>query len=531
MTRPFSFRSGLLGALSALTAVSLVAGVAAAETKLTAVMHAGVRTLDPVFSTGHITRNHAYMVYDTLLAQDENFEPRPQMADWTVSDDQLIWTFTLREGLTFHDGAPVTAEDAVASLNRWALKDKGGQMILERTASLETKDERTFVWTLTTPFGPMLTMLSKQSTLPTFIMPKRVTETPITEAITDYTGSGPFRFVEADFRPGVSIAYEKFDAYVPRDELASNMAGGKVVKIDRVEWVTMPDEQTALNALIAGEIDYLERVPVDMLPIIEQEESVVAEVREPIGSMTMARMNFMHPPFDNKLVRQAALKAVSQEPLLAAMVGNPEYYKVCGAVLGCGMPLGSEVGADTLTKGGGTEEARKLLEQAGYDGTPVVLLHPTDVATLSTQPIVVAQQLREAGFTVDLQSMDWQSVLARVVKRNVPADGGWHMYITNWIVPEVADPLSFLPLDGRGQKAFVGWPEDPVIEKLKAEYMAATSAEQQRDVAGRIQTHALDEVLLVPLGQFIFPQGRRNGLSGMLPSAVPVFWNIELAAE
>lgn len=335
----------------------------------------------------------------------------------------------------------------------------------------------------------------------------------------------------ADFRPGVSIAYEKFDAYVPRNEPASNLAGGKVVNVDRVEWVTMPDVQTSLNALIAGEIDYMERVPVDMLPIIEQEKTVVAEVREPIGSMTMARMNFMHPPFDNKLIRQAALKAISQEPLLAAMVGNPDYYKVCGAVLGCGMPLGSESGADTLIKGGGIEEAKALLKQAGYDGTPVVLLHPTDVATLSTQPVVVAQQLREAGFTVDLQSMDWQSVLARVVRREPPADGGWNMYITNWIVPESADPLSFMPLDGRGQKAFVGWPDDQQIEDLKAQYMSAASAEDQRAVAERIQTHALDEVLLVPLGQFIFPQGRRDGLKNMIPSAVPVFWNMELAAE
>lgn len=531
MKRQFSFRSSLLCAVTALTAIGVMTGVAAAQTKLTAVMHAGVRTLDPVFTTGHITRNHAYMIYDTLLAQDENFEPRPQMADWTVSEDQLTWTFTLREGLTFHDGAPVTAEDAVSSLNRWAQRDKGGQMILERTASLKAKDERTFVWTLTSPFGPMLAMLSKQSTLPTFIMPKRVAETPITEAITDYTGSGPFRFMAADFRPGVSIAYEKFDAYVPRNEPASNLAGGKVVNVDRVEWVTMPDVQTSLNALIAGEIDYMERVPVDMLPIIEQEKTVVAEVREPIGSMTMARMNFMHPPFDNKLIRQAALKAISQEPLLAAMVGNPDYYKVCGAVLGCGMPLGSESGADTLIKGGGIEEAKALLKQAGYDGTPVVLLHPTDVATLSTQPVVVAQQLREAGFTVDLQSMDWQSVLARVVRREPPADGGWNMYITNWIVPESADPLSFMPLDGRGQKAFVGWPDDQQIEDLKAQYMSAASAEDQRAVAERIQTHALDEVLLVPLGQFIFPQGRRDGLKNMIPSAVPVFWNMELAAE
>ena len=526
-----TFLSPTLGrhALAALIASTALTGAAWAETTVTAVMHSGLRVLDPVITTAHITRDHAYMIYDVLLAQDADFQPQPQMAEFAVSDDKLTYTFTLRDGLKFHDGADVTAEDTVASLKRWAEKDAGGQLIMDRTASLEATDGKTITWTLTEPFAPMLDVLSKQSALPPFIMPARVAETSPDEAITDYTGSGPFRFVDAEFQPGLSVTYEKFEDYKPRDEPASNMAGGKVVKVDKVKWVTMPDMQTAVSALAAGEIDYIEMMQVDLIPILEAEEGVTVEVREPLGMQTMARLNFLHPPFDNKQVREAALKAMSQEPVLAAMIGNPEYYKLCGGVMGCGTILGSETGGESLTAGNGVEDAKALLKEAGYDGTPVVLMQPTDVISLYTQPVVVAQQLREAGFTVDLQPMDWQTLVTRRPSQAAPADGGWNMFITNWMVPEINTPLISAMLNGRGDDAWFGWPDDEGIEKLKEDFIDAEDPEAQKAVAEEIQKHTLDEVLMVPLGQYTLPQARRDTITGILPSPVPVFWNVEKA--
>ncbi|MDO5613902.1 MAG: ABC transporter substrate-binding protein [Paracoccus sp. (in: a-proteobacteria)] len=513
----------LIAALAATTALS---GAAWAETELTAVMHSSLRVLDPVMTTAHITRNHAYMIYDVLIAQDSDFQPQPQMADWAISDDGLTYTFTLRDGLLFHDGAAVTAADAVASLNRWATKDSGGQIIMERTASLEATDDRTITWTLTEPFAPMLDTLSKQSALPPFIMPARVAEGSSDTALTDYIGSGPFRFVESEFNPGVSVTYEKFADYVPRDEPADGMAGGKVVHLDRVTWVTMPDVMTAVNALAGGEIDYIEQVQIDLLPILET-DGVTVETREPLGMQTMARPNFLHPPFDNQQIRQAALKAISEEPVLTAMIGNPEYFEVCGAVLGCGTPLGDETGSESLTAGTGQDEARALLQEAGYDGTPIVLMHPTDVVSLNTQPVVVAQQLRDAGFTVDLQPMDWQTLVTRRASQNAPANGGWNMFITNWMVPEINSPIGNVMLNGRGDDGWFGWPDDAEIEALKAAFIEQTDEQGRREVAGRIQSHVLDNVLLIPLGQYTLPQARRDTITDMLPTPVPVFWNIQ----
>lgn len=509
-----------------LLASTMLTGAAFAETTVRAVMHSGLRVLDPIITTAHISRNHAYMIYDVLIAQDSDFQPQPQMADWSVSDDQLTYTFTLREGLVFHDGEAVTAADAVASLRRWGQKDAGGQVIMDRTDSLEASDDRTITWTLSEPFVPMLDVLSKQSALPPFIMPARVAETSADEAVTDYTGSGPFRFVEAEFQPGLKVVYEKFEDYVPRDEPADWMAGGKVVNVDRVEWISMPDIQTAVNALSSGEIDYIEQMQVDLLPLLEGDPDIVVETRDSAGMQTMTRMNFLHPPFDDQRLRQAAMKAIQQEPVLAAMIGNPDYYAICGAVLGCGTPLASEAGSETLTQGGGMDDARALLEEAGYDGTPVVLMAPTDLVALATQPVVVSQALREAGFNVDMQPMDWQTLVTRRASQAAPAQGGWNIFITNWMVPEISNPISNPMLNGRGDDAWFGWPTDETIESLKLEYISAPDLDAQIAVAERIQTHALENGLLIPLGEYTLPQARRTTITDMLPSPVPVFWNM-----
>lgn len=514
-----------------LMGTSLLANAQESETTLTAVMHSGLRILDPVITTAHITRDHGYMIYDVLTAVDDQFEPQPQMASWKISDDGLTYTFTLRDGLVFHDGAPVTGTDVVASLKRWGKKDSGGQLIFDVTESLESPDEMTVVWKLSKPFSPLLAVISKQSAVPPFIMPARVAETSADETITEYIGSGPFTFNEEEYKPGVNATYEKFDDYVPRPEPASWMAGGKVVNVDKVVWTTMPDALTAINALSAGEIDYLEQVQIDLMPIIASNPDVTIEKRDELGYVTIGRPNHLLPPFDNKLIRQAAMAALDQESMLATMQGDPDYYNVCGAVFGCATPLGDEVGSEVLTGGANVDEAKELLKEAGYDGTPIVLMAPTDVISLINQPVVAAQALREAGFEVDMQAMDWQSVVQRRAQQQPVSEGGWNLFFTNWMVPEISDPLINVMLNGRGDDAWFGWPSDPDIEALRADFVAAADAESQKAVALKIQEHVMDNVNYLMMGEYIIPQARRNTVQNMIPSPVPVFWNMTLEAE
>src|SRR6202521_3745028 len=370
-------------ALSALALSVAPAASAPADAKtLTAVMHSDLRVIDPGFTTAYITRDHGYMVYDTLLAEDANFKIQPQMADWKVSDDKLTYTFTLRDGLKWHDGAPVTAEDCVASLKRWGRNDGMGQKLMDFTASIEATDAKAITLKLKEPYGLVLESIGEPSSLVPFMMPKRGAEAPTDKPLPELIGSGPFKFVPAEFQPGVKAVFEKNKDYVPRKEPPSWTAGGKVVKVDRVEWITMADAQTAVNALQSGDIDFMENPAWDILPVLAANNELKVETLNKLGFQTLGRMKFLYPPFDNVKVRRAAFMAMNQKDVLDALVGNPEYYKVCGAVFVCDTPLASDVGSESLVKGNGMAEAKRLLAQSGYDGTPVVILADTDVVTL-----------------------------------------------------------------------------------------------------------------------------------------------------
>ena len=501
----------------------------AAGKTITAVMHSDLRVLDPGLTTAYITRDHGYMVYDTLLATDSSFMIQPQMAEWKVSDDKLTYTFTLRDGLKWHDGAPVTAEDCVASLKRWAKNDGMGQKLMDFTASLEATDSKTVTLKLKEPYGLVLESIGKPSSLVPFMMPKRLAETPAGKAIAEQVGSGPFKFVQAEFQPGVKAVYEKNADYVPRKEAPSWTSGGKVVKVDRVQWLTMPDAQTAVNALQSGDIDFMENPSFDLLPVLERNKDLKIEALNQLGFQTFGRMNFLHPPFDNVKVRRAAFLAMNQKNVLDALVGDPKYYKICGAVFICDTPLATDVGSESLVKGNGMAEAKKLLAESGYDGTPVVVMAPGDVVALKAQPIVAAQLLREAGFKVDVQATDWQTVVTRRASQKPPKEGGWNMFFTNWVGADAMNPIVNVSISGKGKNGgWFGWPEDARMEAMRDAFARSSSAEEQKKIATDIQKEVYDQVIYIPLGQFRVISAWRKSLSGVLDGpAIPVFWNID----
>ena len=521
----------VVGVFLAASVMSLAADDAAsAEPRsLKAVMHSGIRVLDPVITTAHITRNHAYMIYDTLLGIDEAYKPKPQMADWKISEDGLIYTFTLRDGLKWHDGAPVTAEDCAASLKRWAKKDGGGQLLMDYVASIDAADAKTITLKLREPFSYVLELISKPSSIPAFMMTKRVAETAPDKAIEEHIGSGPFKFVAAEFQPGVKAVYERNADYLPRSEPASGTSGGKVVKLDRVEWITMPDAQTAVNALNSGEIDYIEQPPIDLLPLLATNNDIVIDVFNKLGQQTISRMNWLHPPFDNPKVRRAALLALNQNDILAALIGTDKYSVVCASMYGCGSPLETKAGTDGILTASNPEAAKALLKEAGYDGKPIVIMHATDVTTLATQPVVATQLLRKAGFEVDLQPMDWQTLVTRRASQKPPSEGGWNIFFTNWIIPEVWNPVVSPMLNGRGKTAaWFGWPDDPELEKMRVEFVKAKSDGERKAIAERIQKHAFEVGNYIPLGQYLLPSAWNKKVTGVLYAPVPLFWNVEV---
>jgi len=526
-TRPRALlRNTLFSA--ALASIALMSAPVSAET-LRAVKHSALRVLDPIMTTAYMSRNHGYMIFDTLYALDSDLVPQPQMvASHTVSDDGLVYTFTLRDGLAFHDGAPVTGEDVAASIARWGERDGMGQVLMSFVDSMSqgaTANE--FVINLKEPYGLVIDSLAKPSSNVPFIMPKRLAETPSTEPIPEQIGSGPFVWVEDEFQPGVLAVYAKNENYVPRSEPASWASGGKVVNVDRVEWVVMPDDQTALNALQAGEIDYWESPPSDLLPILDANPDVTVKNLNALGMQTIMRPNTLSAPMDNVMVRRAAIAAVKQKDVLDALVGNPELYNLCGAMFVCGTPLASDVGSETLVQGNGMDAAKQMLADAGYDGTPIVIMHPTDVGTLRTQPVVVAQAMRDAGFVVDLQAMDWQTLVGKRASQASIADGGWHMFMTNWVGADVFNPLVNNMVNGKGPNGgWFGWPDVPKLEELRISYATAPTLDEQKSLAAEIQKIAYEEGVYAPIGQYFVPTAWSNSIEGVLDGPVPFFWNI-----
>lgn len=517
--------------LAAAMAGALAAGAPLQAQTITAVMQSGIRVLDPVITTAHITRDHGYMIYDTLLGTDADNKIQPQMVEkWDVSADGRSYTFTLRPGLKWHDGQPVTAEDCVASIKRWAAQDKMGQLMTEMMSGMQALDANRFTISFKEPTDIALRALAKTSGITPFMMPRRIAETPPGQPIKEYVGSGPFKMVVSEFKPGLQIVYEKNKDYVPRSEPASGTAGGKVVKVDRVKWITMPDSTTAVNALTNGEIDFIEQMPYDLLPLVESDASIKVDVFDPEGYQSVMRMNHLNPPFDNKLVRQAAMYAVDQQDVLQALIGNPKYFRTCAALFGCGLPYDSQAGAEVTVKGN-IAKAKELLKQAGYHNEPVVILQPTDLDTVKAQPVVIAQALRKAGFNVQMQAMDWQTLVTRRASMAPLSEGGWNIFATNNVLAEAFDPLRAFGVAANGKQAWFGWPDVPKIEELRKQFALTTDPAELKKLADQIQALVIEEGVLMPLGQFTVPAVYRKNITGLVRGPIPVFWNLSKTGE
>jgi len=503
------------------------APMASAETVLRVIPHADLKNLDPIWTTAYISRNHGYLIYDTLFAMDDQFKPQPQMVDtWETSDDGMTWTFTLRDGLMFHDGAPVTSEDVIASLKRWGARDGMGQQLMGVMGEMTAVDDKTFKFQLKEPYGLVLESIGKISSNVPFIMPKRVAETDPFEQITDYTGSGPFVFSADEWVPGSKVVYTKNENYKPRDEEPSAAAGGKVAKVDKVIWTYFPDQTTAMNALMAGEIDYFESPTNDLAEVMKSNPDIVVEVNDPLGNIGFARFNSLLPPFDNADVRRAAIMAMDQKDYLAAAIGNEEFWKTCYSVYPCGTPLANEVGSEVM-KTADKEKAKAALEAAGYDGTPVVIMQPTDVPVLSAFSLVTAEALRDIGMEVDLQAMDWATLTSRRAKRDPVSEGGWNMFHTWWIGADVIDPMA-IAFSGNPDKGWFGWPTDEELEKARAAFAVASTLEEKQEIAKKVQERLWAIGASGELGQFFVPVAYRNNVKGLIKSPVQFFWNMSV---
>ncbi len=524
------FKNALAGLAFAASALLTPAVPAWAQgTVLRVVPHSNLAILDPIWTTAYMSRNHGYMIYDTLFGTDENAKIKPQMVEsWSESADHRLWTFKLRKGLEFHDGKPVTGEDVIASLQRWGKRDAMGQALFTFVQRLDSPTPDTFRIFLGEACGFVLEALGKPSSSVPFIMPKRVADTDAFKQIEDATGSGPYIFKKDEFKPGDKAVYVKNTKYVPRSEPPSGTAGGKHVYVDRVEWnLALRDPQAQLNALQKGEVDIVEALGFDFYEAAKADPNLQLPKYANLGNQYMLRFNHLHKPFDNPKVRQAAIAALSEEPFLRAQVGVKSLYRTCYSMFICNTPYGSTAGSDIQGKSS-MKKAQELLKESGYDGTPIVIMKPTDLAAIQKLPDVAAQLLKQAGFKVDLQAMDWQTLVGRRAKKDAPDKGGWNIFMTSWGAFDVWSPIANPTMDTRGEKStWFGWASDEKLADLRFQFMRATDEGAKKKLAEQMHIRAYEIGTHAPLGEYDQPMAARKNISGFFVTNGNIYWNLK----
>jgi peptide/nickel transport system substrate-binding protein len=488
-----------------------------------------LKVLDPVWTTGYITRNHGYLVYDTLFGTDENLHVKPQMVDrTTVSEDGMRYTFTLRDGLRWHDGQSVHSEDCVESLKRWGKRDRFGQLLMAHTRKIAPVDKKTFTLELAERFGPVLESLGKPSSNVPFMMPARIAATSAGDQITEVVGSGPFKFVKDEWKPGNQVVYVRNPDYVPRNEAPSGSTGGKKVYVDKVIWRYMPDPWDAAEALAAGEIDWWEEPPLDFVSKIEENHGLQTFLFNPLGTQGWLRPNHLHPPFNNKKAREALLHMMDQVTYLAWAHGHSTHYRPCYSVFACGGPYATKAGAEPMVKHD-IARARQLLKESGYDGRPIVVIQAIDRPPMNAAAVVTRNRLESIGFNVILKPMDWSTNLTFRARKEPPERGGWSILHTWWGAADVISPAVHFGLSGAGSSAWFGWPDVPELDKLTTDWVRATDPTKRKQIAEEIQKIALSEVTYVPWGEWVQPTALRKNVHGVLKFTAPVFWNVKVA--
>ncbi len=490
---------------------------------------ADLRSIDPIWTTAYVTRNFGYLVFDTLFSLDKDFKPQPQMVDrWTASDDKLTYKFTLRDGLKWHGGQPVRAADCVASLERWGKRDTLGQKLMDAVVEITAVDDKTFTIKQKFPFPMILDALAKPPSNVPFMMPERFAKTDAYQQVPEAIGSGTFKFVKQEWEPGHRAVFVKNVDYVPRKEPPSFASGGKVAKVDRVEWLYIPDTTTAAAALNAGEADWYEQPPADLLRVFAANKDITVATVDPLGNHGTLRFNHIHPPFNNLKLREAVPNLVDEKDYMAAAAGDPKYWRTCSALFGCGTPFETEAGADALLKGPNLEKAKQLLQESGYKGERIVLISATEQPIVQGQALVTLDALRKAGLNVELQANDWGTLITRRTSKEPIDKGGWNTFHTWLSAPDFFSPAVNILIRGNGDKAWFGWPTDPKIEALIGAWFKAPDLAAQKELAADIQVEAYtNEIPYVPTGQFVVPTAYRKNLDGIIVAPVAFLWNVE----
>ena len=518
-------RRGLLGAAAA-SALARPAIGAKTQT-LVCVPQNPLSSFDPIWTSAQIARNAGFMIFEMLYGRDENNIPRPQMIESGVMDpDGKRWTLRLRDNLNWHDGEKVLARDCEASIRRWMRRDQAGASLGQRLDVIEMPDDRTLVFRLNRPYVHLPTVLSRFVTPPVMV-PERLAKTDPFKQMPEAIGCGPFRWLAKEHIQGSFAAFARNDRYVPRDEPSSYTAGGHRVLLDRVEWKMITDGATAANALVTGEVDWVEIPLPDLLPMLKRAPGVKTGVLDEAGQKHILRMNHTTGPTANPAIRHAIMAAIDQKEIMTAVIGGDPANALTGiGFLNSGDKTVDQAGMEALRGARPAAEVKAMLDKAGYKGERLVLLHASDHTFYNPSSAIIAHLLREAGFNIDSQPMDWGTVQVRRGNREPLDKGGWSMFPTVVPAPDYESPLQAAFMRAEGKTAWFGWPDDPPMEAIYQSWLNATDPAEQKRLARDFQLRAFEFLPFIPLGGYRQTSAWRDNVQGIQKGPSIVFWNV-----
>jgi peptide/nickel transport system substrate-binding protein len=502
--------------LTATGAVALAAGgraSQAADGGLTIAETFDPPGLDPTVNSVDLVSTITENVFETLYAFDEKWQPAPLLAAGApeISPDGRTIGIPLRSGVPFHDGSVMTAADVAASLRRWVKLSSRGQLLAPLLTGIEEPAADRIVLHLSKPFPALLPLLAFNSATAS-MLPKARAEAAMNGPLTrpeDLIGTGPFKLVER--RPDQYIRLARFDAYKPSPLPASAYAGARKAGAAQLDFVPVPNVNTRLQGLLSGQYDVADGLSTDSFAQIQQAPGLVPVITKPGGWLFMV-MNSRQGLTTNPLIRQAAQAALDNQAIMTAALGSDQFFGLGSSLYPDWSPYRSEAGA-TLYDQKNPELSKRLLAQAGYKGAPFRILTSQQYDYVYKAALVAMQNLQDGGFTVDLQLMDWASVMSRRFDASI-----WESFITfHGFVPDPALITILSP-------GYPGWWDTPAKRAALETFNDAADQTARAAAWGTLQDLLMHEAPTVQLGKYYGLLAHQKTVTGIPDLPLTPYW-------
>jgi peptide/nickel transport system substrate-binding protein len=481
---------------------------------------ANINTLDQMTSATISTRNIAMNIYESLMTRDENNHPILELAESvTESPDHLNYTFKLRKPIHFHNGKLMTSADVVASFDRYA-KVGNQRSTLDNTSGWDAPDPDTFVIHMKRAQPTFIEALSSFS-VPIVIIPAENRDVPA-QQLTNAIGTGPFQLVESV--PGSYVKLKRFDGYAPNTSFQerTGFGGYKQACLDTVTFRIVTEAGARVAGLKTGELQGVEDVPAKALPDLKDDKGVAIL---PLKNwwIQISYPNTSAPPTNNLMFRKAVQAALDMDEIMdAASDGN---YGLNVGFQYPNQPDYTDAGKETYNIKD-PAQAKKYLEQSGYQGEPVILLTNKDYPPMYNSALVMQQELQAVGINAQMKVVDWPTS----VQLSQKPDGGWNFFYTGWgtqpalgalaTMQFMADPTAvYQPPNQKG---------DPDLMAAWNDMNSLPTPAGRHEAFARMQKVILDKAYALPFGSFTKVQAVRSNVGGFVPYRIPRMANVWL---